>query len=614
MFNQELKDRIVRRVLPGVQTPAQYLGGELNAVRKDHREVRGALCLAFPDAYTIGMSCHAVQVLYALMNRRPDWACERVFAPWDDMEQRLREHGLPLFSLETFTPLARFDVLGFTLQHELACANLLTILDLAGIPLLGSDRGREHPLVIAGGPCAANPEPLSRFVDLFVIGDGEETLPAVCDEWLRLRRAGADRAGALGAMAARLPHVYVPRCYQPEYAADGRFVALRPTHGGAPQTIQPAAVADLDAVPLPTAPVVPYVECVQDRIALEIMRGCPWRCRFCQSTTTKRPLRWRRVETLVQAALESYRNTGYNEVSLLSLSTSDYPHFDELMVALQAALRPLDVSISVPSLRVNEQLRAIGAVLTTDRHSGLTLAPEAARDEMRRQIGKSIRNEDLYEGCRRAFQNGFHRVKLYFMCGLPGEGPADLDGILDMAETIARLGREVTGRAPTVVANVSNFVPKPHTPLQWNAMQSRDYFRQAHAQLRRRRRLRSVELKYHDLEASLLEGVLARGDRRVGAAIELAWRRGARFDSWTDRFRPDIWWTALEETGIDVARVLHSPAPLDARFPWDHVGIRQGRAYLEQEQRRARVACSGGLGVGSEESGAMDQGPQEELA
>jgi radical SAM family uncharacterized protein len=533
------------------------------------------------------MSHHGLQVLYAVMNRRGDWACERVFAPWTDMEPLLRENRLPLYSLETFTPLAEFDVLAFTLQYDLCSTNVLTILDLAGIPVAAAERTPDHPLVIAGGPCAQNPEPLARFIDLFVIGDGEETLPRVCDEWLRLHGSGGDRASLLAEMGARLPSVYVSQCYEPEYGADGSVASLRRMRPDLPELVPPAAVADLDAVPLPTAPVVPNVECVQDRIAIEIMRGCPWRCRFCQSSTIKRPVRTRRVETIVEAALESYRNTGYNEVSLLSLSTSDYPRFDELMRRLQEALRPLDVSVSVPSLRVNEQLSEVSELVGTHRRSGLTLAPEAARDEMRRQIGKRITNTDLMEGCRRAFEKGFQRVKLYFMCGLPGERPVDLDGIIDMAEEIARLGRKVRGRRVEVVANVSNFVPKPHTPYQWNAMPTREYLAQAREHLFQRRRLRAVKLKCHDVDASLLEGVLCRGDRRMGAAIELAWRRGARFDAWTDRFQPELWWEALAETGIDVAATLHRPRPLEARLPWDHVGIRQGRGYLEREHRCA---------------------------
>ena len=597
MLNQSLKDFVVGRLLPRVQTPGQYIGGELGAVVKDHRHVGGTLCLAFPDTYSIGMSHHGLQVLYAVMNRRDDWACERSFAPMVDMEQLLRQHEFPLFSLETFTPLSRFDVLGFTLQYDLCYSNVLTMLDLGGIPLTATERTLEHPLVIAGGPGVANPEPMTRFIDLFVVGDGEEMLPRVCDEWLRVRRSGGDREALLAEMAARLPHVYVPRFYQPQYDAGGRPAGVRPLQPDVPEHIEPAVVTDLDATPLPTRPVVPYIECVQDRIALEIMRGCPNRCRFCQSTTLKRPVRLRQVETIVEAALESYRNTGYNEISLLSLSTSDYPHFDELMRRLQEVFRPLGVSISLPSLRINEQLAAVSELMNTDRHSGLTLAPEVARDDMREQVGKRITNADLFEGCRRAMENGFSRVKLYFMCGLPGEREVDLDGIIEMAEEISWLGKSVGRRFATVVANVSNFVPKPQTPYQWNGMQRREYFQQAHRRLRRRKHLRSVQLQCHDVEASLLEGVLCRGDRRIGDAIELAWRRGARFDAWNEKLQSELWWQALAETGIDVEQTLHRPYPPDAPLPWDHVGIRQGRAYLqrEQEQSTAHLAtmCCG---------------------
>jgi radical SAM family uncharacterized protein len=582
MLNQSLKDHVVSRILPCVQSPAQYIGREMGAVVKAPWDGRGTVCLAFPDAYSIGMSHHGLQVLYSVMNRRDDWACERAFAPLADMERLLRQHSVPLWSLETFTPLGRFDVLGFTLQYDLCCANVLTMLDLGGIPLLAADRTMEHPLVIAGGPGAANPEPMSRFFDLFVLGDGEESLPEVCDLWLRGKRSGDGREEILAKIAAALPCVYVPRFYEPRYDAAGRVAEIRPLRGDVPQIIEPAVLADLDAEPLPVRPVMPYVECVHDRITVEIMRGCPNRCRFCQSTTIKRPVRFRKVETIVQAAVESYRNTGYNEISLLSLSTSDYPHFDELMTRLQRTFRPLGVAVSLPSLRVNEQLKCVGDLMNTDRHSGLTLAPEAALDDMRERIGKQVTNDNLLEGCRRAMQNGFSRVKLYFMCGLPGERPEDLDGIIDMSERISRLGKEVSGRSATVVANVSNFVPKPQTPFQWNAMQSREYFKQARERLYQRKRSRNVQLKCHDVESSLLEGVLCRGDRRVGEAIELAWRRGARFDAWTEQFQPQIWWQALADSGINIERVLHAPYPPGSPLPWDHIAIRQGRSYLEQ--------------------------------
>ena len=349
-MNYEQRKRIVvEQLLTHVQGPAQYLGGEVNLVRKDHGAVRGTLCLAFPDTYTIGMSHHGLQVLYSLMNARQDWACERVFTPWIDMEQRLREVGLPLYRLETFTPCRQFDVVGFSLQYEIGAVNVLTMLDLGRIPLRAEDRTLDDPLVLAGGPCAQNPEPMAPFIDVFVTGDGEPSLPEICDTWLELKsryRDASQRGGvghrrreALRELAATLPFAYVPRFYEPEYR-DGRFVHLQRTTVDVPETIEPSVIADLDAIPLPTRPIVPYVECVHDRIAIEIMRGCPWQCRFCQSTVIKRPLRIRSVDTIVKAALESYRNTGFNEISILSLSSSDYPHFEELVTRLKEVFRP----------------------------------------------------------------------------------------------------------------------------------------------------------------------------------------------------------------------------------------------------------------------------------
>ena len=595
MINQQFKDTIINQVLPHVQMPAQYMGGELNIVVKDHRTLRGTLCMAFPDTYTIGMSHHGLQVLYTLINNRDDWVCERAFTPWDDMEQQLRRRGLPLYSLETFTPLVDFDILGFTLQYEICATNLLTMLDLGGIPLHVTERTMSHPLVIAGGPCAQNPEPLAPFIDLFVSGDGEPSLPLICDEWIRLKEEAksasggtAEREELVARLASKLPFAYAPRFYEQEYV-DGRLVATHRTRDDVPETIEPSVISDLDGIPLPTRPIVPYVECVHDRIAIEIMRGCPWQCRFCQSTVIKRPLRFRKVETIVQAAKEAYKNTGYNEMSILSLSTSDYPHFEELVNRLQEEFGPLGVNISIPSLRVNEQLRSVSKLIPPKRRSGMTLAPEVARDDMREQIRKKITNEDLEEGCREAFKNGFQHIKLYFMCGLPGERQVDLDGIIELSESIARIGREVRGRSTKVVASVSNFVPKSHTPYQWNAMQTREYFNWAHSYLRKKVRMKAVQIKCHDVETSLLEGVLSRGDRRVAEAIEIAWRNGARLDSWYERMKPELWWNALDEAGIDVERMLHEPYELSARLPWDHVNVKKGRTYLEKEHNRAVV-------------------------
>lgn len=602
MLNTSLKQYVSSHVLPRVRTPAQYAGSELNSIVKDQGDVRGKLCLAFPDTYTIGMSHHGLQVLYSLMNARDDWACERAFTPWTDMEQELRGHGVPLYSLETFTPLGDFDVLGISLQYEICYTNVLTMLDLAGIALRAEERTLDDPLILAGGPCAQNPEPLAPFIDVFVTGDGEPSLPVICDLWLELREAMSTRCSqaslaaqrearteALAELAARVPYAYVPRFYEPEYLASGRFATLNRTRPAVPETIEPCTITDLEGIPLPTSPVVPYVECVHDRIAIEIMRGCPWQCRFCQSTVIKRPLRFREVETIVNAALESYRNTGFNEISLLSLSTSDYPEFQTLMRRMREVFGPLGVSVSVPSLRVNEQLRTIAELLGTDRRSGLTLAPEVARDDMREQIRKKIKNDDLYEGCRKAFDNGFNRVKLYFMCGLPGERDVDLDGIVEMGETIAHIGKQQMGRFPKVTASVSNFVPKAHTPYQWNGMQSREYFHHAHRYLWAQRKIRSVGIKCHPVETSLLEGVFSRGDRRLADALELAWRRGARLDSWMECIQPDLWWKALADAGIDVAQTAHQEYALSDRLPWDHLNVKKGREYLEKEQNRAVV-------------------------
>src|SRR6056297_530136 len=602
MINETLRRQLESRVWPHVQTPAQYVGGERNIVVKDHRVVRGKLCLGFPDAYTIGMSHHGLQVLYSLINRRDDWCAERVFTPWPDMEAKLREQGLPLYSLETFTPLSEFDVIGLSLQYEISSPNVLTMLDLGGIPLESVERTIGDPLVVAGGPCCQNPEPMADYFDVMVTGDGEPSLPEVCDRWWSLREAyrrpdgsfatgeegRRQREEALAEIAKSLEYAYVPRFYEPDYAA-GRIASIRRTRPDVPETIAPSVIGDLDGIPLPTEPIVPYIDCVHDRIAIEIMRGCPHLCRFCQSTVIKRPLRVREVETIVEGALESYRNTGHNEVSILSLSSSDYPHFEQLVNRLHEVFRPLGVNISVPSLRVNDQLRSLPKLLGSDRRRSMTLAPEVARDDMREQIRKKIKNSDLIEGCRVAFANGFESVKLYFMCGLPGERPVDLDGIVDLAEQIATVGKEVNGRYARVTASVSNFVPKAHTPYQWNGMRRREYFQWAHQYLWSRRRIRSVSVKCHDIETSLLEGVISRGDRRTGRAIRLAWERGARMDGWTEHLDPQRWWQALADAGLDIDKQVHESYGLMDKLPWDHVNVKFGRGYLEKEQGRSTV-------------------------
>ncbi len=597
MANSALKTEVMR-LLPRVKTPAQYMGGELNSIVKDHSQVRGTLCMCFPDAYTIGMSHHGLQVLYSIMNNDPQWACERAFAPWMDFETILRKRRLPLYSLETFTPLHQFDIVGFSLQYEVCYTNLLNMLDLGGIPHFSDERLVSDPLIIAGGPGAQNPELLAPFVDLFIIGDGEESLPWVMNRWVELKekaiRDGDNtyrrRLEMLAEVVGRTVWAYAPVFYQHEYHADGTIATVNRTRSDVPLEIQSCTISqDFDAIPLPTKPVVPFVQTPHDRIAIEIMRGCPHQCRFCQSTTIKRPLRFRSVETIVQAALESYRNTGTNEISLLSLSTSDYPHFEELVKRMHQVFRPLGVNVSLPSLRINHQLRTLPSLFEGVRKAGLTLAPEVARDDMREQIRKKIKNDDLYVGCREAFKNGWQKVKLYFLCGLPGERPTDLDGIIEMAETISRIGKEVTGSYKDVTASVSNFVPKPHTPYQWNGMQDREYFRWVGQYLHGQSRLKSVKVKQHDIETSLLEGILTRGDRRVSPALYEAWKRGARMDGWKECFNAKLWWDTFRDLNIDVGFYSQRTRPISERLPWDHVNVKKGRAYLEKEQDRSMI-------------------------
>ncbi len=589
MMNQKLKDFVVSRILPNVTTPAQYLGGELNSVSKDHSTTRGTVCLAFPDTYALGMSHHGLQVLYSLMNTA-GWACERTFTPQPDFEKALRDHSVPLYTLETFTPLNQIDVIGFSLQYEICYTNVLTMLELGGIPLHAENRGPDDTLVIAGGPGAQNPELLAPYVDLFVIGDGEPSLPLVCELWKSMQGDPTlTREDKLARIAGSANWAYVPRFYEPQYNEEGIITAITRLREDVPDAIKPCVIQDLEGTPLPTAPILPFVETAHDRIAIEIMRGCPWQCRFCQSTTIKRPLRYRTVETIVNSALESYHNTGYDEISLLSLSSSDYPDFEALVTRMSEVFTPLGVKISLPSLRITEMLKKIPALLAEGRRGGLTLAPEVARDDMREQIRKPIDNKDLYEGAAEAFRRGWRKVKLYFMCGLPGERPADLDGIVEMAETIARIGKDVTGRYAEVVASVSNFVPKPHTPYQWNGMQTREYFHWAHRYLRSKVKIRTVTVKCHDIERSMLEGILTRGDRRVAAGLEEAWRRGARLDAWSEHFDVKRWWATFEDLGIDVPFYSQRQRPLEEVLPWDHIHVKKGREYLAKEQTRATI-------------------------
>jgi radical SAM family uncharacterized protein len=519
------------------------------------------------------MSNYGLQLLYHILNNHGAWSCERVFAPYPDMERALRVAGLPLYSLETFTPLYEFDVVGFTLQYEMSFTNVLTILDLGGIPIHCQARTMSDPLIVAGGPSASNPEPMSDFIDLFMIGDGEELLPCVCDAWLELKscQKGLTRCEALLEMGRRFKNVVVPKFYCACIFDNGLSGCPKPVAEGLPETIYPAIVEDINKYEPPVCRIVPLVECVHDRVSIEVMRGCPGRCRFCVSTIQKRPIRIRELESIVRLARESVIFTGSEEVSLLSLSTSDYPQLELLLTRLHAELSPLGVSVSVPSLRVNSQLGLTMSNLTTERTSGLTVAPEAARDEMRRRIGKPVTNENLLRGCESAFSNGFNRVKMYFLCGLPEERAEDIDGIIDLSLDVLRLGKQVRGRVPSITANVSNFVPKPHSAWERVGMQTREYFGEVHNRLWGRARRSGIVLRYHNLETSLLEGLLCRADRRVGKVIEQAWKYGARLDAWTDHFRYEYWQKAINESGLNINSIVHTTIPDNSELPWEYV-------------------------------------------
>ena len=575
-------------LLDRVEKPAQYAGGERNEVRKDPRSVALRVALAFPDTYAIGMSHLGLRILYGLLNERPDVYAERAFCPWGDLEALLRAEGVPLASLETHTPLRDFDLVGFSLSYELSNTNLLTMLDLGGIPLRRVDRGEDDPLVLAGGDGAASPEPMADFVDLFLVGDGEEAMPALADVVIEARRGGLSRRATLLEIVRRVPGWYAPEFYRPVHHRDGTLAGMEVTEPGAPDKVAEVHVASLETAYYPTRPVVPYAECVHDRISLEVMRGCTQGCRFCQAGMIKRSQRLRSPETLLRLARETYANTGYDEISLVSLSTADYPRLVPLTAALHEEFRGRRVSLSIPSLRVNETLALVPSLVEEVRRSSLTIAPEVATDRLRRVISKDIRNEHLFAGVEEAFRRGWNAVKLYVMVGLPTETDEDVRAIVEMARQCSDLGRKA-GRGPKgVTISVGNFVPKPHTPFQWHSMPPREeLLRRGEIVRSLARGNRQLRTRIHDVDRSLLEGVLSRGDRRVGAAIHGAWRRGARFDAWDECWRPAPWDEAFREAGVDPLDINHRARTVEEWLPWDHVKGGVKRAYHVAEKEKA---------------------------
>ncbi len=516
--------------LPSVQSPSQYIGGEWNSVRKEDAEVKVAL--AFPDVYKIGMAHLGLQILYGLVNARPDALCERIFAPWPDLEDRMRRDGLPLFSVDTHRPAREFDVLGFSLQSELGYTNVLNMLELAGIPVLAKDRGPDFPLVVGGGVNASYPEPLADFFDLLVVGDGEEALPALVDLVKEFRK---DRDGLLKAAGEKVPGAYVPGLVAWSYGPDGRITSW--TGRGAKK----AHVASLADAYFPERPLVPMAEVVHDRINLEIMRGCPHRCRFCHAVSVKNKLRFRPVEQLMRQAEDLYKATGHDEIALSSLSSGDYPDIRELMARLNARFRQHRVSVSLPSLRADEKLADLPALMTTVRKGGFTIAPEGGSEGFRKILNKNLKDEDLLAASRAAFKEGWAHIKLYFMIGFPMETDADVDAIVETARRVSQEGRAARGRSADVNVTVSPLVPKPHTPFQFCGQRELGYVQETMRRLASLARGSRIHIKGHDPRRSLIEAVFSRGDRRLSSVLLEARRLGARFDEWSEYFDYERW-------------------------------------------------------------------------
>ena len=590
------KSALSDEILLSIEKPARYIGNEVNSVMKDKEKVDIRFCMCFPDVYEIGMSHLGIQILYHMFNERPDVWCERVYSPWPDLDARMRKDNIPLFALESQDPIRAFDFLGITIQFEMCYTNILQVLELSGIPLEASERTEEDPIVIGGGPCVYNPEPIAEFFDVFYIGEGETVYDQLFDVYKKNKAEGKSRREFLEA-ACQIPGIYVPMFYDAEYQEDGTLHSFTRNYEKAPEMIEKQVLMDVTHAPYPKAPVVPFIKATQDRVVLEIQRGCIRGCRFCQAGMIYRPTRERDVEELKKWADTMLKTTGYEEISLSSLSSSDYSKLPELINYLMEICPERGVNISLPSLRIDAFSLDVMKKVQDIKKSSLTFAPEAGSQRMRNVINKGLTEEDILEGAGKAFEGGWNKVKLYFMLGLPTETEEDIKGIAHLSEKIAERYYEIpkdqrNGKCQ-ITASSSFFIPKPFTPFQWAPMNRKEEFlekaRIVKAEVRAMLNQKSIRYNYHEADISMLEGVLARGDRRTAKVVLQAYRNGALFDSWSEYFRPEAWEKAFEETGIDPDFYTVRERSVDELLPWDFINAGVSKKFLIREWEQAKA-------------------------